>query len=236
MTLGPAPARPELLGATLDLVAPILERSGRSARTIIGIAGPPAAGKSTLANALTEAMRADLGAEAAVTVPMDGFHLSNVELERLGLADRKGAVQTFDADGFVHLLERVARGDELVYAPAYSRVLHESIGGVIPVFPHTGVVVVEGNYLLLPEEPWIRARPLFDLTIYLDAPDEVRLDWLRHRQRSRGLDADQAEEWVQRSDEANARLIETTRRYADAVLDASRCASLRILMAYVTFW
>jgi pantothenate kinase len=149
---------------------------------------------------------------------MDGFHLSNVELERLGLTDRKGAVQTFDAHGFVHLIERVARGDELVYAPAYSRVLHESIGGVIPIFPHTRVVVVEGNYLLLPEEPWIRARPLFDLTIYVDAPDEVRLGRLRHRQRSRGLDADQAEDWVQRSDEANARLIATTKGYASAVL------------------
>ncbi len=216
--IGPAPARPELLDAALELVAPILERPGRTARTIIGIAGPPAAGKSTLANALTEAIKADMGGGAAVTVPMDGFHLSNVELERLGLADRKGAVQTFDADGFVHLLERVARGDELVYAPAYSRVLHESIGGVIPVFPHIQIVVVEGNYLLLPEEPWIRARPLFDLTIYLDAPDAVRLDWLRHRQHSRGLDADQAEEWVQRSDEANARLVATTRGYADAVL------------------
>ncbi len=178
----------------------------------------PGAGKSTLANALTEALQADLGAEAAVTVPMDGFHLSNVELERLGLTDRKGAVQTFDAHGFVHLIERVARGDELVYAPAYSRVLHESIGGVIPVFPHTRVIVVEGNYLLLPDEPWIRARPLFDLAIYLDAPDEVRLDRLRRRQRSRGLDAAAAEAWVRRSDEANARLVATTRRYTDAVL------------------
>jgi pantothenate kinase len=219
--IGPAPARPELLDATLDLVAPILERSSRTARTILGIAGPPAAGKSTLATALTEAIQADLGAGGAVTVPMDGFHLSNVELERLGLTDRKGAVQTFDAQGFVHLIERVARGDELVYAPAYSRVLHESIGGVIPIFPHTRVVVVEGNYLLLPEEPWIRARPLFDLTIYVDAPDEIRLGRLWHRQRSRGLDPDQAEDWVQRSDEANARLIATTRAFSDAVLTRS---------------
>ncbi len=216
--IGSAPARSELLDATLALVGPILVGSRGTARTIVGIAGPPGAGKSTLANALTEALQADLGAEAAVTVPMDGFHLSNVELERLGLTDRKGAVQTFDAHSFAHLIERVARGDELVYAPAYSRVLHESIGGVIPVFPHTRVIVVEGNYLLLPDEPWIRARPLFDLAIYLDAPDEVRLDRLRRRQRSRGLDATQAEEWVQRSDEANARLIATTRRHADAVL------------------
>jgi len=215
--IGPA-ARSEFLEPTLDLVKPILVGAGAQRRTIVGIAGPPGAGKSTLANALTEALRAELGAEGVAMVPMDGFHLSNVELERLDLTDRKGAVPTFDAGGFVHLLERVARGDELVYAPAYSRVLHESIGGVIPVFAHTRVVVVEGNYLLLPVEPWIRARPLFDLAVYLDAPAEVRLDRLRRRQRSRGLDAAQAEEWVRRSDEANAHLVATTRGYADAVL------------------
>jgi pantothenate kinase len=207
--------------AAHELVESALARS-RAPRSIVGIAGPPGAGKSTLATALTASLQAQLGAAAAVTVPMDGFHLSNVELERLGLTDRKGAVTTFDAHGFVHLLERIARGDELVYAPAYSRVLHESIGGVIPVFPRTRIVIVEGNYLLLPEEPWIRARPLFDLTLYVDAPDEVRLERLRRRQRSRGLDAVQAEDWVRRSDEANARLVATTRGYADAVLWSER--------------
>ncbi|HET6214893.1 MAG TPA: nucleoside/nucleotide kinase family protein, partial [Micromonosporaceae bacterium] len=118
---------PDALPAALAAVAP-LAVAGR--RALIGIAGPPGAGKSTLAIALAAALRDAHGEESAVSVPMDGFHLSNVELRRLGLADRKGAPETFDAAGFVHLLRRLreAGPDELVYAPAYSRLLHESIG------------------------------------------------------------------------------------------------------------
>jgi pantothenate kinase len=214
---------PELLDAAREAVAALLadpRSDGR--RVIVGLAGPPAAGKSTLATALAAALcqapPRGLGDGAAVAVPMDGFHLSNVELDRLGLADRKGAPETFDAAGFVHLLGRIRDGCELVYAPAYSRVLHESIGGVIPVFPHARVVVVEGNYLLVSGGAWAGVRPLLDLAIYVEAPQPVRIDSLLRRQRSRGLDSDRAHDWVHRSDEANARLIEQTRRYADLVL------------------
>ncbi|MGE5827864.1 MAG: nucleoside/nucleotide kinase family protein, partial [Micromonosporaceae bacterium] len=154
----------------------------------------------------------------AVVVPMDGFHLSNVELDRLGLADRKGAPETFDAVGFVHLLRRIRAGDELVYAPAYSRVLHESIGGAIPVPPQAGIVVVEGNYLLLPAGAWVQVRPLLDLALYVEAPRPARIDSLLRRQLARGLDDAHARDWVHRSDEANARLIEATKPYADLVL------------------
>jgi pantothenate kinase len=204
--------QPQLLAATRDLVAPLM---ASRPRTVVGIAGPPGAGKSTLA----EALAADLG---GVCVPMDGFHLSNVELRRLGLANRKGAPETFDAAGFVHLLRRIRRGDELVYAPAFDRGVNESIGGAIPVSTDVALVVVEGNYLLVPEEPWVLARPLFDLVVYVDAPAAVRVPGLVRRQRSRGLDDAAARDWVLRSDEANAALIARTRDYADAVLTRSR--------------
>ncbi len=213
--------QPALLGAAHDLVAPLLATS-EPARVIIGIAGAPGAGKSTLAEALAtifaEELEARHGPDAAIAVPMDGFHLSNVELKRLGLSNRKGALPTFDGAGFVHLLERIRAADELVYAPVYSRVVHESIGGVIPVFPQTRLIVVEGNYLFLPEEPWVRGRRLLDLAIYVEVPDHVRVPLLVHRQRSFGLDEETARDWVERSDEANARLIATTRPYADVVL------------------
>ena len=184
---------------------------------MVGIAGPPGAGKSTLASDVAAALGPD-----AVVVPMDGFHLANAELERLGLANRKGAPETFDARGFVALLERIARADELVYAPAYSRVLHESIGGAIAIPRTARVIISEGNYLLVPTEPWARVRALLDVAIYLDAPDAIRVPGLIQRQIATGRDEATARDWVLRSDEANARLIDPTRVHADVVLVRTR--------------
>jgi len=193
---------------------------GRAGRTMVGVCGPPAAGKSTFAAALTDELNRR-SAGSAVTVPMDGFHLSNVELARLGLTERKGAPATFDAAGFVHLLRRLRAGEELVYAPDYSRVLHESIGGVIPVPAGIRYVVVEGNYLLLDRPPWTEVPALLDVVAYLDAPDDLRQSRLVERQLDRGLDRAAAQDWVEQSDGKNAELIKATRSRAHLVIAAT---------------
>ncbi|GAA5191523.1 nucleoside/nucleotide kinase family protein [Rugosimonospora acidiphila] len=211
-------SHPAVLAGARAAIEPLLA-SGDD-RILVGIAGPPAAGKSTLAATLASALEHEFGPDAAVAVPMDGFHLANAQLSRLGLTDRKGAPETFDGWGFAALLARLRSpaDGEVVYAPEYSRVLHESIGGAIPVPAATRIIVVEGNYLLLPEVPWTSVRKLLDLVLYLDAATPVRVDALLRRQRSRGLAVAAAQDWVHRSDEVNAALIETTKRYADAVL------------------
>jgi pantothenate kinase len=194
----------------VDQVLPLL----RGDRVVVGIAGPPGAGKSTLAAALVSGV----GSPRAVWVPMDGFHLSNEELARLGLAHRKGAPETFDAWGFVHLLRRLRAAEELVYAPLFDRAIEQSIACALAVPAEVELVVVEGNYLLLPTDPWALARPLFDLTVYLDVPGEIRVPRLLERARRGGRDEAAARDWVYRNDEANARIVAASRDRADLVM------------------
>ncbi|MBB5869174.1 pantothenate kinase [Allocatelliglobosispora scoriae] len=205
---------------TADLIGAVIGALPESeGRVVIGIAGAPGAGKTTLADEVTEELIRRYGEGAAVSVPMDGFHLANVELRRLGRADRKGAPDTFDALGYVALLERLRRDvDDTVYAPAFDHVLNEGVAGSIPIHPGTRFIVTEGNYLLVPTAPWDRVRSLLDVAAFLEADDAQRLPGLLARQRSKGLSEEAAREWVFRSDEANARLIATTRDRAGLIL------------------
>lgn len=197
----------DLVDRARRLIAP-----GR--RSVLGLAGPPGAGKSTLAAQLV----ADLG-EAAVVVPLDGFHLHDDELARLGRADRKGAPDTFDVAGYVALLRRL-RSEDAVYAPLFDREREQSLAGAIPVLPEHRLVVTEGNYLLLDQPGWRDVQPLLDECWYVDLDDAVRAERLVSRHVRHGRTRSAAEEWVTRSDEVNARLVVPTRERADLVVTA----------------
>ena len=200
--------------------AMLLERASELAaggRRILGITGAPGAGKSTLAAALVDAL-----GPAAVLVPMDGFHLANVELERLGRRDRKGAVDTFDAAGYVALLRRFRDpAESVVYAPHFAREIEEPIACALPVPAATPLVVTEGNYLLVDAGPWAGVRPLLDEVWFLEVPDAVRLDRLVRRHVAFGKDLAAAEAWSHGSDQRNAEVIGATRDRADLVVQLS---------------
>lgn len=187
-------------------------------RRILGIAGPPGAGKSTLAARLVERLDG-----LAVLVPMDGFHLARTELRRLGRENRKGAPDTFDAAGYTALLARLRAPEAgtVVYAPAFDRSLEEPVAGSIAVPPEIPLVITEGNYLLHDEGPWAPVRTLVDEVWYLDLDPAVRVARLVDRHVHHGKDRPYAERWVTDSDEPNARLVDRGRSRADFVVALS---------------
>ena len=182
-------------------------------RRLLGLAGAPGSGKSTLAAALAAAL-----AERAVVVPMDGFHLANAELARLGRAGRKGAPDTFDAAGYVALLRRLRSADETVYAPAFHRDLEEAIAGSIAIPPTVPLVITEGNYLLLADGPWVDVRPLLDEAWFIDVDDTLRRERLIARHIAHGRSPQAARDWVALTDEPNAVLVNGTHARADVTL------------------
>ncbi|MCX4584809.1 nucleoside/nucleotide kinase family protein [Streptomyces sp. NBC_01481] len=190
--------------------------SGR--RVVLGIAGAPGAGKSTLAAHIVDVLGG-----LAVLVPMDGFHFAQAELERLGRARRKGAPDTFDAAGYAALLARLRAPvpGVTVYAPAFDRALEEPVAGSIAVGPDVPLVVTEGNYLLHDEGPWAQVRPLIDEVWYLELDDAVRVSRLVDRHVRFGKQRAFAERWVHDSDEPNARLVARGRNRADFVVTQS---------------
>ncbi|TDB92335.1 nucleoside/nucleotide kinase family protein [Micromonospora fluostatini] len=205
------PARP----CTVDeLVARARALAGAGPRQLLGVAGAPGAGKSTLA----ERIVAEVGPTARL-VPMDGFHLAQSELVRLGRADRKGAADTFDANGYVSLLRRLRRLEPTtVYAPEFRRELEEPVAGAIGVPPSVRLVVTEGNYLLLADPPWDEIRSLLHEAWFLDLDAELRLRRLTARHEAYGRSAEQARAWARGSDEANARRVVGTADRADLVV------------------
>lgn len=188
--------------------------AARPGRAILGITGPPAAGKSTLA----ERLRDELGAAAAY-VPLDGFHLAHELLTERGLVDRKGAPDTFDAAGDVALLRRLRDpGEGIVYAPRFDRSIEDSLANAIPVPPDVPLVITEGNYLLLRSGPWAQVPALLDEVWYIDIGEETRLRRLIGLDMEFGRDAAEARERATGSDQRNAALIEASREHASLVV------------------
>ncbi|MCS6579096.1 nucleoside/nucleotide kinase family protein [Curtobacterium poinsettiae] len=205
-------------GTTVDqAVERAVELAAGSDRTVLGIAGAPGAGKSTLARRIVTAVDERLGVGTAVQVPMDGFHLSNAALDALGRHDRKGAADTFDADGYVALVRRLVAADEdVVWAPDFDRRVDEPVAGSIAVPRATRLVVSEGNYLLDDTAPWSALPALFTETWFCAVDDGVRLDRLVGRHMRHGRDHDAARAWAVQVDGVNAV------RVAPTVIRASR--------------
>ncbi|MDQ0145355.1 nucleoside/nucleotide kinase family protein [Pseudarthrobacter niigatensis] len=187
----------------------------RGTRTILGIAGAPGSGKSTFAAWLQE----QFSPGASVVVPMDGFHLGNAIIEGTPLRQRKGAIDTFDAGGYLSLLRRLSLRDEaVVYAPEFRRTLDEPVAASIAVPADVQLVITEGNYLLADQEPWKDVRAQLDEVWFLETPPALRLQRLVERHVSFGMEREAAVAWATGPDEANARLIQATRPAADRVL------------------
>ena len=182
-------------------------------RTVLGIVGSPGSGKSTLAAQVVE----EVGA-LAVVVPMDGFHLAQTELVRIGRADRKGAPDTFDAAGYVALLRRLRAEEGTVYAPEYRRDLRNPVAGAIAVPAPVRLVVTEGNYLLLDDHGFAPVVGLLDESWFVAPDDEVRLARLVARHVAFGKSPEAARAWTYGPDQSNARLVAATAQRADLVV------------------
>lgn len=186
----------------------------RPGPAVLGITGPPGAGKSSLAEAVVAAV------EGAVLVGMDGFHLAHRVLVERGLVEVKGAPETFDAAGYVALLRRVRGldGPGTVWAPEFRREIEDAVAGAVAVTAEHRLVVTEGNYLLLDTAPWDEVRGLLDACWYVDLADPDRRTRLQARHEHYGRTPDEARERTHGSDERNAVLVAATRDRADLLV------------------
>jgi pantothenate kinase len=197
-----------------ELAKAIFKKAGKRSRVVVAIAGPPAAGKSTLAESLAKVFEAG----SAVVVPMDGYHYDDAILIARGQRGRKGAPETFDYYGFEALLRRIRANEHDVAIPVFDRSVELSRAGAAIVSRDVRFVLVEGNYLLLDEAPWSGLAPLFDFTIYVDVPRFELERRLLKRWDEHGKTAEEARAWIASNDMPNIDRVLARRRAADLVI------------------
>lgn len=201
---------------TTAAVDALRRRLADGRRVILGLAGAPGSGKSTFAAWLQQQFEPG----CAVVVPMDGFHLANSIIDGTPLRQRKGAMDTFDAGGYLALLRRLACRDEaVVYAPEFRRTIDEPVAAAIAVPASVPLVITEGNYLLVEQDPWKDIRAQLDEAWFVDTPQEPRLRRLVARHIEFGMDPEAAQAWANGPDEANARIILATKAGADRIIN-----------------
>jgi pantothenate kinase len=201
-----------------DLANLLAERAGKG-RNLIALVGPPGAGKSACAEWLAEGINAT-GRNRAGVFPMDGFHFDDLVLEARGLLPRKGAPETFDVAGLRHMLDRLRNNEEdEIAVPVFDRTLEIARAGARMIPSDVGVLIVEGNYLLLDYPPWSTLAPLFDLTVSIRVTEEELRRRLTERWRSQGMDADRIQAKVETNDLPNGRTVLVHSIAADFVLE-----------------
>ena len=220
---------PDGVARAVDRVLAALpaDAARRERRFILGIAGPPAAGKSTLAVALRDALNAG-GArdgedcEVATIAALDGFHFDDAVLNARGHRPRKGAPFTFDAAGYAAMLERLATpSPEAVAVPVFDRDLELSRAAGAVVEPHHRIVITEGNYLLLDDDRWRPVRNRLDFSVFLDVPGDELHRRLMERWLGHGYGPSEAKEKTEANDLVNARLVASTSAEPDLRLRPS---------------
>ena len=215
LEVGPAAGPREVAMGLADLVERARALAVPGERHLLGITGAPGVGKSKVARDIVD----KLGPDLAVLVPMDGFHLSNHTLIAWGSRSRKGAWDTFDADGYVQLLRRLRNQEEdIVHAPDFDRDVDESIGSALPIRRELPLIVTEGNYLLSEVGGWAGVAPLLDESWYLEVDEEARLMRLTYRHQLHGMSHEEADTWTRTTDQDNAVLIAQSSSRADLVI------------------
>ncbi len=197
------------------LAALLAERAKGGGRVIAALAGAPGSGKSTVAERLCDALNAGPAGLAAV-LPMDGYHYDDLYLVPAGLRPRKGAPETFDVGGLFHTLKRLrARDEDFVAVPVFDRDIEIARAGARMISAEVPVIIVEGNYLLLGQEPWSRLRPLFDVAVLVDVPEPVLRARLTARWRHYDLTAEEIAWKLDGNDLPNGRFVMEQSRGAD---------------------